>query len=229
MHMAQSEKLEDRIVAEVMAQLERSEDSAPSPAAPATARILEITDAVITAGLLEERGIKSGPIVVGPKAVLTPSAVDFLANRKINWSRGAACAKSASSAKWLALVTRSTPAVTAALDAVAGESGGEWRRELLGCHREACERAMGALCRGEADGALVVTDKPEAVACRVNRNPVVRAVAITTVARIKTLKREMSPNLFAIDPTGRTEFELRSCLREIASDPKPAATSEWKE
>jgi hypothetical protein len=236
--MAQSEDIIDRIVAEVMAHL-RAADSAPAPAAQTTAAqtnaaaaspaTVEIADPVITAALLEERGIKAGPIVLSPKAVLTPSAVEFLANRRIGWKRGTSSADSSPAGKWLAIVTRSTPPVTAALDGVVNGPKSVWSRELLGCHREACERAVAALCRGEVDGALVLTGKPEAVACRANRNANVRAASITTVARIKTLKPELAPNLFAIDPTGRTEFELRSCLCEIGSGPKPCAGPDWKE
>jgi hypothetical protein len=236
--MSQSEELVDRIVAEVMAQLQRSpgnESSSPAPdqnTAPDNAKptgAIQISDAVITGTLLEERGIAAGPIVLAPKSVLTPSAVEFLSSRKIGWSRGTASTQSSSRVKWLALVTRSTPAVTAALDAVAGGSACDWSRELLGCHREAAQRSVAALCRGETDGVVAITGKPEALACLANRNTAVRAAAIATVARIKALKQGLCPNLFAIDPTGRTEFELRSCFREIGSGAKPAAPAEWKE
>ena len=85
----------DRIVAGVLEQLRSaaaappqptgSANSAPSHSSPGKA--VEIRDGVITGTLLEERGVISGPVVFGPKSVLTPSALDFLATRKIDWRR----------------------------------------------------------------------------------------------------------------------------------------------
>ena len=74
------------------------------------------------------RGVISGPVVFAAKAVLTPSAVDFLKSRKIAWSRAnnsqsSAAAASTSNVSWLALVSRSTPAVESALDASAKQPG----------------------------------------------------------------------------------------------------------
>ncbi len=193
---------------------------------------IEIRDGVITAALLEERGIISGPIVFGRKSVLTPSAREFLATRKLDWRRAdleRTRSRRHASSKWLAIVTRSTPAVAAALDLIGKDSGTEWKRELTGCHREAASRATSALCRGECDAVVIFTGKPEAAVCRANRNPNVRGAAVVTVARIKSLKEQLGANLFAIDPTERSAFELRNLLRELGSTGKPMAPSDWKE
>jgi hypothetical protein len=191
---------------------------------------MEIQDAVITAGLLETRGLVSGPVVFAAKAILTPSAVDFLSSRKIAWTKanGAAIANTTSTT-WSVLVSRATPAVDSALDAVARQPSVHWQRELVGCHRDAARRAVGALCRGECDGAVAFTGKPEALACLANRNTQVRAASIGTAEEIKRAKRTTGANLFAIDPAEQSVFALRSLLREIVSGGQPAVPADWSE
>lgn len=229
----------DRIVAGVLEQLRLPSAAAPRPVESSpppkpigpTASAIEISDGVITGTLLEERGIISGPLVFGRKSVLTPSALEFLATRKLNWRRadsGASGSENAS-VRWLALVTRSTPAVTAALDLIAKDTAGQWNRELSGCHREAATRAVGAVCRGECHAAVIITRKPEAAVCRANRNPNVRGAVVVTAARVKAIKAQLGANLFAVDPTDRSAFELRNLLREIGSGGKPSPPSDWKE
>jgi hypothetical protein len=228
----------DRIVAGVLAQLQLSpvaaprpveSSPAPKPAEPKTTAI-EIRDSVITGTLLEERGVISGPIVFGQKSILTPSAREFLATRKLDWRRSDSAAASGekTSAKWLAIVTRSTPAVSAALDLIAKDAT-SWTRELSGCHREAATRATSAICRGECDAVVIVTRKPEAAVCRANRNPNVRGAVVVTAARVKAIKAALGANLFAVDPTDRSAFELRNLLREIGSGGRPSPPSDWKE
>ncbi len=236
--MTQPEYMIDRIVAGVLEQLRSPADAAPRPAEPTDSgtppappkSTVEIRDGVITGTLLEERGIISGPLVFGTKSVLTPSAREFLATRKLDWRRAhPSDADAGPRGKWLAIVTRSTPAVAAALDFIAKDSGTEWKRELTGCHREAASRATSALCRGECDAVVIFTGKPEAAVCRANRNPNVRGAAVMTAARINSLKEQLGANLFAIDPAERSTFELRNLLRELGSTGKPMAPSDWKE
>jgi hypothetical protein len=229
----------DRIVAGVLEQLRLPSAAAPRPvesspaAKPADAKTtpIEIRDSVITGTLLEDRGIISGPIVFGRKSVLTPSAREFLATRKLDWRRADSATGGSEnfSAKWLAIVTRSTPAVSAALDLIAKDAPAQWNRELTGCHREAATRAVGAVCRGECDAVVIITRKPEAAVCRANRNPNLRGAVVVTAARVKAIKAALGANLFAVDPTDRSAFELRNLLREIGSGGRPSPPSDWKE
>jgi hypothetical protein len=229
--MTNAAEMIDRIVAGVLEQLHAPAAAAPAnrPSAAGTGP-LEIHDTVITAAVLETRGVVSGQVVFAAKAIVTPSAVDFLSSRKIGWTRGCGtAAANAPSATWSVLVSRSTPAVESALDAVARQPGIRWERELVGCHREAARRAVGALCRGECDGVIAVTGKPEALACYANRNANVRAAAIDTPERVKRVKRRVGANLFAVDPEGQSVFALASLLREIVSEGKPVLPADWSE
>jgi hypothetical protein len=230
--MSHPAEMVDRIVAGVLEQLQ-APAAAAAPASRSVAAAngpLEIRDAVITGALLETRGIVSGPVVFAAKAILTPSAVDFLSSRKIGWTRADGTLKpNMTSAAWLVLVSRSTPAVESALDVVSRQPGARWQRELLGCHREAARRAVGALCRGECEGVIAFTGKPEALACHANRNAQVRASAVETVERAKRVKRTMGANLFAVDPGEQSVFALRGLLREIVSEGRPALPADWSE
>jgi len=221
----------DRIVAGVLEQLHAPAAAAPASRSPAAANgPLEIPDAVITAAVLETRGIVAGPVVFAAKAILTPSAVDFLSRHKIGWTRTAGAATpNMSSATWLVLISRSTPAVVSALDALAQQSGIRWQRQLVGCHRESARLAVGALCRGECDGVIAVTGRPEALACYANRNAKVRASVVDTAERVKRAKCTVGANLFAVDPAEQSVFALRSVLREIVSAGKPELPADWSE
>jgi hypothetical protein len=229
--MAEGADMVDRIVAGVLEQLQAPAAAAPASRSTATAnKPTEIHDAVITAALLETRGLVAGPVTFAAKAILTPSAVDFLSSRKINWTKaGTVAAPTTASAKWMVLISRRTPAVESALDALAQQTGVRWHRELVGCHREAARRALSALCRGECDAAIAFTGKPESLACRANRNAQVRAAAVDAIERVKRAQRTLGANLFAIDPTEQSVFALRSLLREIISGGKPTLPADWSE
>jgi len=222
----------DRIVAGVLEQLQ-----APAAAAALAPRStagangsLGIDDSVITAALLETRGVVAGPVVFAAKAILTPSAVDFLSSRKIKWKRAnKAPAAQTTNATWSVFVSRSTPALESALGAATRQPGVHWQRELVGCHREAARRAVGALCRGECNGVIAFTGKPEALACHANRSIQVRAAAVQTSDGIKRIKRTLGANVFAVDPGEQSVFALQSCLREIVAGGKPAVPADWSE
>ncbi len=153
----------------------------------------------------------------------------------MDWTRAKSAPRAAerARAKWLAIITRSTTSLVAASEWVAKESAIQWKHELAGCHKEAAERAVGAICRGECDGAVVLTGKPESVACRANRNPKVRGAAVATIARIKAVRGHLAPNLFAVDPGEKSAFELRNLLREIClgdgGGAKPVIPPDWNE
>ncbi|HET6326052.1 MAG TPA: hypothetical protein VFG04_15350 [Planctomycetaceae bacterium] len=222
----------DRIVAGVLEQLQAPAVAA-APASRSTAAAngsLVMDDSVITAALLETRGVVAGPVVFAPKAILTPSAIDFLSSRKIKWTRAnKAPAAQTTIATWSVFVSRSTPALESALGAVARQPGVQWQRELVGCHREAARRAVGALCRGESDGVITFTSKPEALACHANRSAQVRAAAVQTGDGIKRIKRTLGANLFAVDPGEQSVFALQNLLREMVAGGKPAVPADWSE
>jgi hypothetical protein len=231
------EALIDEIVRHVMKQLHAADGSTRSDGtsgdkpsngqSAANGSNLVISAAVITAELLEKQANNSKSLRIGPRSILTPSACDFLRTHDIQWSRasGDAGSSSPTAARWRAIVV----AASSSLDSALGDAKlTGWSRQLSGCGREAADSAVGAICRAEIDGAVILCKSPAAAACRANRNSRIRAAVATSSAEIREIAGAMGANLYCIDPTGKSSFELRNMLREIASAPaRPAG--EWKD
>jgi hypothetical protein len=219
--MSVDSSLVDRIVRGVLHGLQApstaSRPSAPVPAsaAPATsASSVRLTEAVVTADVLEGRVPRgSREIIVSPKAILTPAALDVVRSRRL-WVQRESTSKSAQPAavKRLAVVVRSTPG----LDRLLLDRKLEWRRELLGCPDEAATLAGGELARGEADVVAIFAAQHFRTACRANRSDRVRAVAVKTLDELTAARSQLRVNTVCIDPTGRADFELRRWLDAIA-------------
>ncbi|MGQ0633439.1 MAG: hypothetical protein ACT4QC_02420 [Planctomycetaceae bacterium] len=169
---------------------------------------------VITREVLEQSVNGAPAIRVRPRAVLTPSARDFVRERGLVVVRETAPRGAKSSPQWLLLVTSASPIVGGALDELSSIAG-PLNRRLLGGPSEAASQAISALCRGETQNVGVITAEPELVACLANRNERVRAVAIADSSAWERARRSVKPNLVAIDPSKRSQFELRQILRAM--------------
>jgi hypothetical protein len=184
------------------------------PTVPAASKGVSISNAVITEALLSETVNGSVQVRIGPKAILTPSARDFLRSRGIEIIREGPHAKSTHASRWQVLVTKSTPQIAAAVESLK-TSGITCDVRLLGTPAEAVAQAIGALCRGEAERIVIFTDEPEWAACQANRNDRVRAAAVGDVAAVERVQLSLKANVLAINPAGRGVNELSALLREF--------------
>ena len=231
------DRLVDQIVSEVLARLGGSPparaaaDRPPSPPAVAARSrgALVLDEPVVTAEILEERLNGHVQVTFGRRTVLTPSARDVLRARGLEWSRGGGPAPGpdAAAASWLAIVSRTTPAV----ERLVGEMGlgSAWRSELTGRTEEAARRSVSAICRGEAGGVLVVSDPAEAAACLANRNARVRAAVVADAAAVASAARTIGANILCVAPDGRSYFELRNILRAFTAAGPPRLPAGWSE
>jgi hypothetical protein len=231
------EALIDQIVRQVMEQIHAGEPAARSngqeagnssngvPTTNASTSVL--SEPVITAEILEKHAANIKDLRIGRRSVLTPSAHDFFRKHNIRWSRVSADAEksSASEARWRAVVVVATNAVEAAF---ADAKLARWNRQLTGTWREAVDGAVSAVCRAEIDGAVVLCRETAAAACRANRNSRIRAAAVGSVADVRDFRRSLGVNLYCVDPTGKSSFELRNLLRQIESS-MPHVPADWKE
>jgi hypothetical protein len=179
-----------------------------------TQSAIRLSQAIITAEVLEANVPKgSRQVTIGPKAIVTPTALDVVRLRHL-WLQREASVKGAvaTAVRRLAIVVRSTPA----LDRLLLEEPGTWRRELLGCPDDAAALATSAICRGEADVIAIFAAQHYRAACRANRSDRVRAVALKAVEELAVATSQLRVNAVCIDPTGRPEFELRRWLDAIA-------------
>lgn len=237
MATALDEKLIEKIVGEVMTRIRPSQpvraDSShqpstinhqparPSPLSPQPSATFAIVDRVVTAELLASRlnGQKWAKVAICPKAVITPSAFDYLRTHKIVWHRNTAEAApnpNKPMTRWKALIVTATPSVLQAVEHTESQTFGKhWSHELLGGAEEAIKSATSAIHRGEVSGLVVFADHAELISCRANRSDRINAAVVSDVQLIPALKQYMQLNLMVVRPSGRSFFELRNLLKEF--------------
>ena len=215
----------DRIVANVLEQLQPAAPRAVTPPAAATpSAVVQLSQAVITADVLSA-AVKPGQTVqIGANSLLTPSARDWLRQHQIVWTRttgqpderaGAAVAM-----RGQLLLSTVTPAVRGAVDSLF-RSVRNWQRQVVGPAREATEIAVRAIATADCDRVLITSRDAELVACLANRHQAVRAAVVTSAEHVQRLESSWSPNLWVVDPTARSLMELRNLFRACTALGKP--------
>lgn len=176
---------------------------------------ISLSDRVITGDLLAEKATGATQIVVPDKAILTPTAHDFLKASKAQLIRASAAGAKAPASSaatgvtsWKLITVTSTPAVAR----LTGELGASWSREILGCPDDAATLAISAICRGESGGVVILAKQHFRAACRANRHDKVRAVPVTSPADVQSAREQLRLNCITIDPTGRSYFELKNTI-----------------
>ena len=218
------EQLVDSIVAGVLDRLRgtsaptqhanRERQPAESPKV-ATNQDVHLPDRVITEAVLESKLNGATSVRFSPKAVLTPTARDFLRVNKIDWSIAPRATASASKQEksWAAVIVSSTSAVDRALADMLPSA----RKELLSCPDDAATFAINELSRGGFDSAIIFARQTHRTACLANRHSAVKAVAIRDAAEVQAVRRQLRANVWCLDPSGRTYFELRNTLKAITA------------
>jgi len=145
--------------------------------------VLSLPDPVITHKLLDENVNGAKTIRIAPRAILTPSARDFLRTRGIDCVREELTATSnPANTVWQMIISTASPGIDAAFDQLR-TSGVLCYKKIVGVPAEAAQHAVSAICRGETAGVVVFSGEPELVACLANRNDRVRAAVVTDASR----------------------------------------------
>jgi hypothetical protein len=177
------------------------------------ARGVHIAGQVITQSLLAASATGVEDVRIDAKAILTPTARDFVKQHGIRIVReGAAPARATATIRWQALVTKSTSQIAAAIDGLS-PFGVVCEVRLSGVPAEAAAQAISALCRAEVQQVVVFSDQPELVACLANRNDKVHAAAASDIAAIERVRRHLQANLLALDPAAKSVHELKTLLK----------------
>ena len=213
----------DRIVAGVLNQLTEGGERAQEDV---TAGGAKLTADVVTAGVLLGAVNGQSRIVVSEKAIVTPAAWDTAKERGVEIVRSAGLGDDDSSFKTsskgpasegaaspLLIIVRNTEAVERIWD----EMKTSWRRELLGCPDDAATLATSAVCRGDAEVIVILAEQTHRVACLANRNERIKAVAVNDSRDLRTIKQQLRANVWCLDPTERSWFELRRLLQVITT------------
>lgn len=225
--MTVDQTLVDRIVTQVLHELQPAAAVHPRTEPSRQEDGLWLEETVITGDLLEEKLNGAKRLRIGAKAILTPSARDVLRKRDIEWNRNgtAQIGDAASQGKRVLIAQTVTLAVQTLLAEWKRTGAGQWRIELVGQPREAVELGIGMICKAEADGVAVLTDQAELVACQVNRNERIRAAVVADVTAVERVRESMEANFICINPTGKSFIELRNILKRFQEPGRVAPAS----
>ena len=200
-----SRELVERIVREVLAGKPRP--GAQEAATPAD--VVRLTEAVVTGDLLEQKAAAATAVELPAKAILTPSARDFLRRGNVAVrTASAAAVKAAAGSSWLVVQSggADVPGLVKSLP--------DWRAEISGTLAEAAAFVQRNAARGPGRFA-VLTERPEAFCVLANREAAVVAVPICDAARLPQAVAVEGANAFAIE-TGRLGgFQLRRVLGRL--------------
>lgn len=210
-----------RIVGDVL--MELSALAAAPRAVPSVSEqssTVGFSETVITASLLEDRLNGSETISIAGRALLTPAAQDLIRERSVSVVRVTEAAEQENfrSATKLIVVTPHPATDELLRSSVA-------TRELAGSTDEAAKLAISAVCRGEAERVLILTDKPHQAACQANRNDRVRAAVAADAGDVRGIGPEFSVNVWCVNPSSRSTFELTRLGKAIKTTHDPLPTT----
>ena len=188
--------------------------------------VVVVTERVITGELLAARVNGRKTVQLAKRAVLTPTARDYLRTHGIAITHEAAGSSSAvAGPKWRVLVSHAAPNVLQAIGDLR-QQGLAVERELVGTTPEAARQAISLLSRAEVEGVLLVTSEPHVAACVANRNPRVRGAAVTDRAALTSVQSQLGPNLLCLSAVGKSYFELRNLLQACVAT-RPQVPEGW--
>ena len=211
----------EQIVAEVMRRLMPTASSAPASSETNNGQSTQLTDSVITADVLAEKVTGQKRVVVGERAIVTPSARDWILHNKVALihEKTAASTAAPDSVKEKSdklVITHSTgQTIDRVLEDAGRQTNGGWNRKNVESADEAAKKAIGELRRESSRVIVVLTSEPEVAACLANRNEQVKAAVVGDTAAVARVKSELDGNVFVVDPAGRSFFELRNILRRV--------------
>ncbi len=151
-------------------------------------------------------------ILLAPRAVITPLALDHLRHKGVRIRREESVVRAASVGErgsWGYAASESDALVALVLASL--EHDGLALRRLSATTPLAWAKAAGTA------GVIVFGGDAGLVCCIANKVPGVRAVAVSNITQTKRAKETLAPNLFAVETPGPTYHELRQIVRAIVT------------
>jgi hypothetical protein len=145
-------------------------------------------------------------IVLAPRTVVTPLALDELRGKGVRIRREEQASCRASAGTWGYAEEAPDALVAAALGALARE--GKTLLALSG--KSPVEWARAAV---QTPGVVAVCGDPGLACCVANRLKGVRAVAVESAKQASRARQTLGANFLAVEMPGRTVFELRQILK----------------
>lgn len=216
----------DQIVSEVLTQLRQRAGSNSSTGqngqqtghSKPQREGVELTDAVITAETLKKKAEPGGIVHISPKAILTPSARDYLRELKVQvvqGTRNTVSQQKSSKHQGVVVASHLPSVVQTFLDELKKQHSSSWKVEIESGTSPVIERARSIICRGESSQVLIFVKQPHRVACSVNRNSQCRAAVVHRGGDVQTVRNEMGANILCIDLEQPSYMELRKIFRAV--------------
>ena len=233
--MKVDDRLIQRIVADVLTRLGMSPAGEENEAVDRPEAQTVLSERVITEAALATQLNGNSSIIIGAETILTPSARDYLKAHKIPCCRENTdelkeeSQSTSRKGRWRVITASDDSAVKRILEDLDKVLNADWSKAYVGQPAEVVSLAVSVLCRAEVDGVVVFSNGAgaERVVCRSNRNQRVRAAVVNDARKIDALIRQMGVNLIAIDPVGKSYFELMNLLRAVTKKGPPAVPTDW--
>ncbi|TWT57987.1 hypothetical protein KOR42_13550 [Thalassoglobus neptunius] len=194
-----------------------------APKANPSLNEVQISDSVITAETLQ-RIPEGTPVIVKPRAIITPAAVDIVRQAKLQIERRLESPTAASTqtnskketssensiSTLGAAIVRHSLALDSALEELKLKS-----RELVSCPDDAAKHAISEISRNGVDTMLVFAEQQHRAACLANRNKRVKAVVVRDASDVQQIRKQLRANVWCLDPTDRSYYELKNVLKMI--------------
>ncbi len=182
-----------------------------------------LSQAVITADLLAEIVQPGEQVTVAEKAIVTPAAVDYLKEKKIQLERitvsrdekpGSAMAVPAGKKTWLGLLVETSAVFDAAIKSVQKNNGTNFVIQKPGSTEEAAKMAISEINRGATSGVFLVTNRVATACCLANRHERIRAVAVNRTADLEAIA-ELNANVICLPERGPGISDYLQILRKV--------------
>ena len=182
-----------------------------------------LSNSVLTEDIL--KGLKlTRQVFVSERTILTPSARDYLRRKNITWSRTNGSQSGLSeqeSARWSVLLLNDAPRIQPVIKDMQNVS-----LELVSSNSEAVAQTISKICRASASGVLICTENVYEVACRVNRQPKVRAAVVSSPEEVRATQTQIQANVFCIHTKPVPLYTVRNLIREITQS-APTTFQKW--
>lgn len=161
-----------------------------------------------------------GEVILSPRTVVTPMALDLLRANRVRIVRQPEDAREQrEKAAWGYALEKPDAQVGSAIQSLAreglrfkplaakreGESSCGWARAMADC-----------IARGECQGGIAFCQDPGLVCCIANKLTGLRAVAVANVNQANRAVNGLAANLVVVEMPGRTFFEIRQILRCVS-------------
>ena len=158
-------------------------------------------------------------VMLLPKAIITPLAVDELRAKGIRVSWSLPKSKDGDVAKpgsWFYAQEKLDSMMATVVKALQSDGVALVPLDATGPTATWAKAVGEAILRANQGGIAVCSDAG-LVCCVANKLSGIRAAAVFNVAQVRRAKSGLAANLFAVETSGRTFFELKQMLRTIAT------------